>query len=235
MRFTSLLAISGVLFSMAASGADAKPTSMEQKFSYALGVQFGAQISQEMRKKGLQVDNEMITQAIHDVLTGSKLQLSNDDMRTAVEAFRKKQLQERKVLAEKNQKASEEFLAKNKQAKGVKETASGLQYKVLKAGTGKSPAPTDTVVVNYKGMLMNGTEFDSSYKRGKPAKFPLNSVLKGWQEALPMMKEGAQWEIYIPPKLAYGLNGVGNTIGPNETLIFDVELLDINPPATKTK
>ena len=235
MRITSLLVLSGVLFSAAAFGADAKPTTMEQKFSYALGVQFGAQIGQEMKQKGLEVDAGMISQAIHDVLTGSKLQLSNDDMRAAVEDFRNKKLAERKVLAEKNQKASDEFLSKNKKAKGVKETPSGLQYKVLKAGTGKSPTKTDTVLVNYKGMLISGAEFDSSYKRGAPAKFPLNSVLKGWQEALPMMKEGAKWEIYVPPQLAYGLNGVGNAIGPNETLIFDIELLDINPPATKTK
>ena len=109
-----------------------------------------------------------------------------------------------------------------------------MQYKILKQGTGKSPSLTDIVLVNYRGTLINGDEFDSSYKRGAPAKFPLNGVLKGWQEALPMMKEGAKWEIYVPPQLAYGPNGVGSTIGPNETLIFDIELLDINPAATKT-
>jgi FKBP-type peptidyl-prolyl cis-trans isomerase FklB len=235
MKSTSLLVLSSVLFCMATVAAETTPNTMEHNFSYGLGVQFGAQISQEMKQKGIQADPDIVTQAIHDVLVGGPLTVSADDMRAAFEAYQKKQMEERKLLAEKNQKASDEFLAKNKNVKGVTVTASGLQYKILKPGEGKSPAPTDTVVVNYKGTLLNGDEFDSSFKRGKPATFPVNGVIKGWQEALPLMKKGAQWEIYVPPTLAYGTKGAGAAIGPNATLIFDIELLDINPPTPKAK
>lgn len=128
---------------------------------------------------------------------------------------------------QKNQKEGEAFLAANGKKPGVKTLPSGLQYEVIKAGAGKQPAATDTVTVHYKGTLINGTEFDSSYKRGQPASFPLNQVIKGWTEGVQLMKEGAKYRFFIPPQLAYGARGAGGLIGPNSTLIFDVELISV--------
>lgn len=130
--------------------------------------------------------------------------------------------------ATQNQDAGDNFLAENSMKEGVKTTDSGLQYKIIEEGSGKSPSPTDMVTVNYEGTLINGTVFDSSYKRGEPISFPVNGVIQGWQEALPMMKEGATWMLYIPSELAYGPRGAGGIIGPNETLIFKVELIKVN-------
>jgi FKBP-type peptidyl-prolyl cis-trans isomerase FklB len=133
-----------------------------------------------------------------------------------------------KVDAEKNIKAGEEFLAANKVKEGVVTTESGLQYKVIEEGSGPKPSPTDNVTVHYKGTLINGEEFDSSYKRNQPATFPVNGVIKGWTEALQLMSKGSKWELYIPSEIAYGAQGAGGAIGPNEVLIFEVELLEIN-------
>ena len=130
-----------------------------------------------------------------------------------------------------NKKEGEDFLAANKSKEGVVTLPSGLQYKVLKEGTGPKPSPTDSVVCNYRGTLINGTEFDSSYKRGQPATFPVNGVIKGWTEALQLMPVGSKWQLFIPPDLAYGQRGAGADIGPNATLIFEVELLSIQGKA----
>lgn len=130
--------------------------------------------------------------------------------------------------AEQNLKHADEFLAKNKHEKDVVTTASGLQYKILTPGTGPKPASTDSVTVDYEGKLLNGTVFDSSYKRGQPATFPVNAVIQGWQEALPLMNTGSTWEIFIPPKLAYGERGAPGAIGPNELLVFKVHLIKVN-------
>lgn len=226
MRFNLLLMFTGILFASAVTAAENAQT-MEQKFSYAVGFQF----AQDLKQKGIEVDPEQVVQAVSDVLSDSPLKVSLEDMQAAINDYRQKQMQQRKALAQKNKQVGMEFLAKNKKEKGVKETASGLQYKVIKEGDGKTPAPGDTVTVNYRGMLLNGQEFDSSYKRGEPATLPVNGVIKAWQEALPMMKEGAKWEIYVPSELAYGQRGAGNNIGPNETLIFDIELLNIKESA----
>ena len=138
-----------------------------------------------------------------------------------------KQEAKAKAAAEKNSKDGEAFLAENKKKDGVKSTASGLQYKVIKAGDGVMPKGTDTVSVNYKGTLIDGTEFDSSYKRGEAATFPVSGVIKGWTEALQLMKVGSKWQLFIPSNIAYGERGAGGEIGPNATLIFEVELLSI--------
>ncbi|MHA2219874.1 MAG: FKBP-type peptidyl-prolyl cis-trans isomerase, partial [Candidatus Hodarchaeales archaeon] len=147
-------------------------------------------------------------------------------------AFKKemsqKQIAQMKELSEKNKKEGEEYLAENKKKEDIVITQSGLQYKVLKKGTGKIPKSTDTVTVNYRGTLIDGTEFDSSYRRGQPASFKVNGVIRGWTEALQLMKEGAKWQLYIPSNLAYGERGAGRNIGPNSTLIFEVELISIN-------
>ena len=133
-----------------------------------------------------------------------------------------------KVDAEKNKKAGEEFLAANKVKEGIVTTESGLQYRVINEGSGPKPTETDNVTVHYKGTLIDGEEFDSSYKRNQPATFPVNGVIKGWTEALQLMSKGSKWELFIPSEIAYGPNGAGGAIGPNEVLIFEVELIDIN-------
>ena len=138
-----------------------------------------------------------------------------------------KQAERNKQIAEKNKKEGEAFLAANKTKEGVKTLPDGLQYKVIKEGTGKTPTEKDSVVCNYRGTLTDGTEFDSSYKRGQPATFPVKGVIPGWTEALKMMKEGSKWELFIPSNLAYGERGAGNVIGPNATLIFEIELISV--------
>ena len=163
-------------------------------------------------------------------LSGANPLLSPDEVRTVMMEF-SKDMRERaatatKEAAEKNTKEGEKFLAENKAKPGVKTTASGLQYKVEKEGSGAAPKETDTVVVNYRGTLIDGTEFDSSYKRGEPATFPVNRVIKGWTEALQLMKPGAKYQLFIPSNLAYGPGGAGGDIGPNATLIFEVELTE---------
>jgi FKBP-type peptidyl-prolyl cis-trans isomerase len=140
--------------------------------------------------------------------------------------------QKQKELGEKNKTEGTKFLEDNKKKPGVKTTASGLQYKVEKEGTGAQPKPTDMVTVNYRGTLIDGTEFDSSYKRGQPATFPVNGVIKGWTEALQLMKQGSKYQLFIPANLAYGERAMGPDIGPNSTLIFEVELQDVKPPPT---
>jgi FKBP-type peptidyl-prolyl cis-trans isomerase FklB len=138
-----------------------------------------------------------------------------------------KQAERTKQLAEKNKKEGEAFLAANKTKEGIKTLPSGLQYKVIKEGTGKTPTAEDTVVTNYRGTLTDGTEFDSSYKRGQPATFPVKGVIPGWTEALQLMKEGSKWELFIPSNLAYGEQGAGGVIGPNAALIFEIELISV--------
>jgi FKBP-type peptidyl-prolyl cis-trans isomerase FklB len=164
--------------------------------------------------------------------------LTKEDREKTLQAFQKemmeKQIAASKEAATKNAGEGEKFLAENKKKDGVKTTASGLQYKVLKEGSGASPKETDTVVTNYKGTLLDGTEFDSSYKRNEPASFPVNRVIKGWTEALQLMKPGAKYQLFIPASLAYGERGAGQLIGPNATLIFEVELLSIKPPEPAT-
>ena len=223
------MALSGILFCTAAFSEESKLTTTEQKFSYGVGFQ----VAEDMKQRGVDVDIDVMIQAIRDVFSGAPLKVSMDDMRAAFDDYRDKQMQARKVAAEKNKKEGTEFLVKNKKEQGVTELPSGLQYKVIKQGEGKKPLASDTVTVNYRGTLINGEEFDSSYKRGMPATFPVNGVIKGWQEALPLMKEGAKWQIYVPSELAYGPQGAGANIGPNETLIFDIELLNIKGSETK--
>jgi FKBP-type peptidyl-prolyl cis-trans isomerase FklB len=142
-------------------------------------------------------------------------------------AFQKEVMAKQAEVAKKNKAEGEAFLAENKKKEGVKTTPSGLQYKVIKPGKGKKPKSSDTVTVNYRGTLIDGTEFDSSYKRGQPATFQVSGVIPGWTEALQLMEEGAKWQLFIPSNLAYGERGAGGVIGPNATLIFEVELISI--------
>ncbi len=205
----------------------------KEKLSYSLGYQFG----QNAKRNTLDLDPDVFAAAIKDVLADSKPALTDDEMRTVVQDFQQKLQQKLMAQAQeqanKNKADGDAFRAKNKKNKGVTTLASGLQYRVVKAGTGKKPTLADSVTAHYSGKLVNGKEFDSSYKRGQPATFPLGGVIKGWQEALPLMQEGAKWEVVIPPELGYGPTGAGQNIGPNETLIFEIELITVGSPPAK--
>jgi len=195
-----------------------------QQASYAIGLQLGQQLS--ISKEN--VDLEALKLGIQDTFSGTKPRVTNDQMRKAMMAFQEKTQKKQQALLAKLGQEGDAFRKANKKKKGVVTLPSGLQYKVLKKGTGKvSPKATDTVVTHYHGTLPNGVVFDSSYERGTPATFAVNGVIKGWTEALQKMKVGDKWQLVLPPELAYGARGAGQKIGPNATLVFDVELLEI--------
>jgi FKBP-type peptidyl-prolyl cis-trans isomerase len=193
-----------------------------------LGYTFGFQMAQNLVQQGIsgEVDHEAMVAAIADVLAGRDLQMTDEEMQASFVAFQQQVQQENQLAGNNNQTASDAFLAGNKGKEGVMTTDSGLQYKIETEGAGDAPTPSSTVVVHYSGTLIDGTKFDSSYDRGEPAEFPLNGVIRGWQEGLLLMKAGAKYEFYIPPELAYGANAPGS-IGPNQALVFTVELLEI--------
>jgi FKBP-type peptidyl-prolyl cis-trans isomerase FklB len=212
----------------AAKGA----TSADQKLSYALGQDVGARF----KEMGVNLDLTMFSKGVSDMIGGKPPMQPPEESGKCIEAMMTKlkgeQAQKVKDLGEKNLKEGEAFLAKNAaEDKDVKTTPSGLQYKVITEGTGASPKATDTVTVQYRGMLLDGTEFDSSYKRGQPATFPCSGVIPGWVEALQLMKTGGKYRLFIPSKLAYAERGAGQAIAPNSTLIFEVELVSIGAPA----
>lgn len=184
-----------------------------------------------LHRQSVEVDPAMLTQGLKDALAGGKTQMTDEEARTTLtqlqEELRKKQEAKMQQAGEENKKEGDAFLAANKTREGVVSLPSGLQYKILKAGTGPKPTATDSVVCNYRGTLIEGKEFDSSYKRGEPATFPVNGVIKGWMEALQLMPVGSKWQLFVPSDLAYGPRGAGADIGPNATLIFEVELLSI--------
>lgn len=202
-------------------------TSKKDKLSYSIGMNIG----HDLKRQSIDIDPDMLAKGLKDAFSGGQTLMTEDEARQTLADFQKemvaKQQESMKVTGEKNRKEGEAFLSANKKKSGVKTLPSGLQYKIIQEGKGESPKATDTVTVNYRGTLIDGTEFDSSYKRGQPATFPVNGVIKGWTEALQMMKEGAKWELYIPSDLAYGERGAGNLIGPNAVLIFEVELVSI--------
>jgi FKBP-type peptidyl-prolyl cis-trans isomerase FklB len=212
-----------------AFAADSKPTTEKQKFSYAVGFKIG----EGFKRDKLDIDVDTMAQAIRDVLGGKQPQISITEMRTAMQNEQKKFLAAKKVEAGKAKVASEKFLAKNGKKPDVVTRESGLQYKVISTGKGKRAKAGDTITANYEGKLIDGTVFDSTYRRGKPATFKLNQVIKGWQEVVPLMREGDKWRVFIPPELGYGDRGQGGVIGPNEALIFDIELLKVNDSKAK--
>lgn len=217
------MACAGVLLATSAFAADEIKTD-EQKFSYAIGFQLG----QNLKNQGLgDIDVKIMTQAINDVLGDKDLKLSMEEMQQAFQAKQQKMMAEMEAKGDKAKVAGDKFLADNKSKPGVKTLDSGIQYKVITEGKGNKPSLESSVVAHYRGTLIDGTEFDSSYKRGEPATFPLNGVIKGWQEVLPLMAVGSKWQVWIPSDLGYGSRGAGANIGPNETLIFEIELLEI--------
>ena len=197
------------------------------RVSYSMGLDIGRML----KMQGVDVDLELVTRGLKDAYTGNQPLLTDEEMQEVLTNFKKEFIAKQQELAkqqgEKNKKEGEIFLETNKKKEGVQTLPSGLQYKVLKAGAGKKPTATDTVTVHYRGTLIDGKEFDSSYRRGKPATVPVNAVIPGWTEALTLMEEGARWELFIPPNLAYGERSAGGDIGPNATLIFEVELISI--------
>jgi FKBP-type peptidyl-prolyl cis-trans isomerase FklB len=212
-------------------------TTSKQKASYAIGMNWGT----GLHRQAIDVDTASLLQGMKDGLAGGKTLLTEDEARAALMQLQKEMQEKQQAKAaaegEANKKEGEAFLAANKSKEGVVTLPSGLQYKILTPGTGPKPTATDSVVCNYKGTLINGTEFDSSYKRGEPATFPVTGVIKGWTEALQLMPVGSKWQLFIPSDLAYGARGTpGGPIGPNATLIFEVELMSIkdkNPPPDK--
>jgi len=201
----------------------------KDKASYSIGHDIGS----TFKKQNMELNPDLLLAGLKDALAGKEA-MTKEERDKTLQDFQKEMMEKQaattKAAGEKNLADGEKFLADNKKKEGVKSTSSGLQYKVLKEGSGTSPKATDTVVVNYRGTLIDGTEFDSSYKRKEPATFQVNRVIPGWTEALQLMKPGAKYELYIPSKIAYGERGAGKDIGPNSTLIFEVELLSVKPP-----
>lgn len=222
--------VSIMLFGSWGFAQDQKPLKdQKDKQSYVIGVDIG----RALQRQGLQFDPEILSKGLKDGVSGGKLLMTDQEIQETMMALQKemraKQEEANKNAGEKNKKDGEAFLAENKKKDGVKTTPSGLQYKVIKAGTGKKPKATDTVLVHYRGTLIDGTEFDSSARRGQPLSIKVNQVIPGWTEAMQLMEEGAKWELYIPSNLAYAERGAGQQIGPNATLIFEVELISVQP------
>jgi len=215
-----------------------------ERDNYAIGMSYGAGLKTNFKSQApdFNISADALVKGFKDGLSGESL-ITEAQAHEILNNFRKdlqlKAQEKRRLMSEQNKKDGEAFLAENKKKDGVKilpvtlpnGTTTELQYKVLTEGTGETPKPFDTVSVNYRGTLVNGTEFDSSYKRGQPASFPVNGVIKGWTEALQKMKTGSKWQLFVPPDLAYGDGGGGPQIGPGSTLIFEVELLSVKPGA----
>ncbi len=223
MAMCAAVALSGAAF--AADAPELK--SDKEKISYSIGMDIGG----NLKRGSVEVDPDLLAKGLKDSYGGGKTILTEDQARQAIADFQKtlmaKQAETMQKLSEKNKADGEKFLAENAKKEGVKVLPSGLQYKEITPGTGKSPKTTDTVTTHYKGTLIDGTEFDSSYKRGQPATFQVSGVIPGWTEALQLMKEGAKWQLFVPSNLAYGERGAGREIGPNATLIFEVELISV--------
>lgn len=196
---------------------------LKEKISYIIG----RDMATNLKKQGIDVEADPFMTGLKEVLAGKPSTLSEQEVQQAMMALQQEMTEKQSAVGNVNKQAGEEYLAANKNKPGIHTLPSGLQYEVLEEGNGKSPSATDTVTVHYKGTLIDGTTFDSSYDRGQPATFPVNGVIAGWTEALQKMKEGSKWRLFIPSNLAYGAQGAGDVIGPHSALIFDVELLSV--------
>lgn len=225
----ALIAIVMLVVPAAGAGAKDLKTDMD-KSSYAIGLRMGGNLLENQ----VEVDLDAFIQGFNDGRKGAKPALTEEEIQAAMNKLTQDIMARRRAAFQKkaddNLAAGKKFLEENKKKEGVKTTSSGLQYKVVRPGKGPKPKATDTVTVHYRGKNLKGEEFDSSYSRGQPATFAVNGVIAGWQEALQLMKEGAKYEIVIPADLAYGVRGAGQKIGPNEVLVFDVELLKVGRP-----
>ena len=228
-QFTIVAAIfSALALSSLAQDQAPQLKDLKDKASYSIGLNIGT----NFKKQNVELNPDALVAGVKDAISGKKPALTETETREAMNSWSKELQEKQKAMADKNAADGEKFLAENKKKEGVKTTPSGLQYKLLKDGNGPQPKATDTVTVDYRGTLINGTEFDSSYKRGQPATFPLNGVIKGWTEGLQLMKVGAKYQFVIPSELAYGQRAMGPDIAPNSTLIFEVDLKGIQPAAT---
>jgi FKBP-type peptidyl-prolyl cis-trans isomerase FklB len=198
-------------------------TTLKDRFSYALGLDLGT----NLKRQSVEVDPNILAQGIKDALAGGAMRLTPEEAQTALNEVQAELRKKQQATMAANKTEGDAFLAANKTKEGVVALPSGLQYKILKEGTGPKPTASDSVVCNYRGTLINGTEFDSSYKRGQPATFSVGGVIKGWTEALQLMPVGSKWQLFVPSDLAYGERAAGPSIGPDSTLIFEVELLSI--------
>jgi len=225
MKFKLIVAM-GILFLVSQVNAQENQVLKNQKdkISYIIGMDIG----NNLKKQSISVNPKILARGIEDAFAGAKPLLTEQEVQETMMAFQKEVMAKQAEVAKKNKTEGDAFLVENKKKEGVKTLPSGLQYKVIKAGTGKKPKLNDTVTVHYRGTLIDGTEFDSSYKRGQPATFQVNGVIPGWTEALQLMEQGAKWQLFIPSNLAYGERGApGGQIGPNATLIFEIELISI--------
>ena len=231
MKQSTLVAVATTLFTLSLSAADAPELKdPKDKVSYA----FGMNIANNMKRQGIEINPDVVASGMKDMMAG-KTVMNESQAQQVLMTFQQemmaKQADKAKVSGEKNKVEGEKFLAENKKKAGVKVLPSGVQYIILKEGTGPMPKPTDSVKTHYRGTLIDGTEFDSSYKRGEPAVFGVTQVIPGWTEALQQMKTGSKWQLFIPSEKAYAERGSGPDIGPNATLIFDIELLSIEKSA----
>ena len=236
MKKLQLLAITGLALGLqAVTAADDKPVLKDQKakLSYCIGMSIGG----SLKLQGAEVDVELLSKAIKDSLAGTNTMLTQQEMQETLKSWqmemRTKRMEQQKTAGEKNKKEGEAFLVANAKKEGVTTLPSGLQYKVLTPGTGKTPTSNDTVKAHYKGTLIDGTEFDSSYTSGQPLVRPVTRVIPGWTEALLKMKVGDKWQLFVPSSLAYRERGMPPKIGPDATLIFEMELLGIEPPSAQ--
>jgi len=215
----------------AAQGAAPAFKTQKEKISYAIGMEMGKGV----KTQGIDVDPSILEQGLKDALSGAKSQMSEDEIKQVITALqqdiRQKQMQVQEAAAAENKTKGEAFLAANAKKEGVVALPDGLQYKILTAGQGKKPVESDTVMCNYKGTFVDGTEFDSSAQAGKPVPFEVKNVIPGFKEVLQLMPVGSKWQVFVPSNLAYGERGAGGVIGPNAMLIFEIELVSIEGPA----
>ena len=223
----------GILFLVSQVNAEENLVlkNQKEKVSYIIGMDIGG----NLKKQSIDIDPNILLKGIQVGLAGAKSLLTDQETQETMVAFRREMMAKQEEIAKKNKVDGEAFLGENKKKEGVKTLPSGLQYKVIKAGTDKKPKLSDSVTSQYRGTLIDGTEFDSSYKRGQPVTFPVSGVIPGWTEALQLMGEGAKWQIFVPSNLAYGERGAGGVIGPNATLIFEIELISIQEKKQENK
>jgi FKBP-type peptidyl-prolyl cis-trans isomerase FklB len=226
-QFIAVTLLLGFLGCQASKEKELILENQTQKVSYSIGLDIG----RNFKQRGVEIDTQALARGVADAMAGGETLLTPEQVEETMRQFQQdmtaKRSERANVQAEKNKQEGEAFLAENAKNEGVVTLPSGLQYKVIKQGSGKKPRLTDEVTTHYRGTLTDGTEFDSSYNRGEPTSFPVNGVIAGWTEALQLMPVGSKWQLFIPSQLAYGARGAGDVIGPNATLIFEIELISI--------